>query len=161
MSTLTRLTIVATLCGVAGCTLPPQSTPEPKQFGYTRSGVSGPTVFRGLVQPMNGGAVRGNVVITPTQGGSTSVATLALAGPSGTYSWHIRYGPCASTDGALLGGRADYTTFQVGPEGSGRATATIQSVPSGGNFHVVIHASDDPTADGNVVGCGELLNTGV
>lgn len=161
MSTFSRLTMVATLCGVAACNAPPQTTPKPQQFGYTRSGAIGPTILRGLIQPVNGGAVRGNVMITPTQGGNTSVATLALAGPSGTYSWHIRFGPCTSTGGELLGGRADYMTFQVGPEGSGRATATIQSVPSGGNFHVVIHASDDPRADGNVVGCGELLNTGV
>jgi hypothetical protein len=161
MSALSRLTSVATLCAVAGCTAPPQSAPEPQQFGYAHAGVSGPTIYRGLIQPTNGGAVKGNLVLMPQQSGGGSTATLSVAGPAGTYSWHILYGACATTGGSLLGSQSDYRTFQVGPQGNGGTSTTITSVPSGGNFHVVVQATDDPLAAGNIVGCGEVLNTGV
>jgi hypothetical protein len=161
MSRLYRFAIVATLCGVAGCNAPPQTTPEPKEFGYKREGSIGPTVYRGLIEPANGGAVRGSVEITPDQGGSTSTATIDVVGPPTTYTWHVDYGSCLTADAALLGSKGDYTTFQVVPSGNGHATATLRSVPSGGNFHVVVQASDNKADQGHVVGCGEVLDTGV
>jgi hypothetical protein len=164
MCTPVRLAIVAALCGLASHPIQSQAAPAPQEFGYRRSGSISPTVFRGLIQPMSGSTVRGIAVIVPRENGSGFSATVELVGATpGTYSWDIHVGTCATKGGALLGSKSEYSTLQVGPEGSGRTTVAIGSVPppSGGNFHVVIHATSDPKNEGNIVGCGELLNTGI
>ncbi len=114
--------------------------------------------FRAVLQPQGGGTVTGAASIAPGQQMGTTVVTLDITGgtPGATYAWHIHEGACGS-QGGILGDPSQYQPVQIGQDGRGRATSTVNvPPPSGGSYHVNVHAPDMQS----LVACGNLEEAG-
>lgn len=165
MLSLSRSAMVTALCccvaGFVQAQTPTIPTTE-SGGGPERTVALNGRVFRALIQPMNNSTVTGTVAMVPGQEMGTTTITVALVGANpGTYYWHIHVGPC-NEPGALLGERSQYRPIKVSDTGRGKIQETISlPPPSGGNYHIIVHETNSPTAEGHIVACGELLETGV
>lgn len=122
------------------------------------------------LKPVEGSTISGSATVntgTPPTADTTKPAAAPfkadvsiMGGKEGdTHPWHVHTGTCGTPDAPIVGAANEYAAIKVGPNGEGKAMATVNQVLAGnGQYLVNIHKSAD---DLTVVSCGELKMTGM
>ena len=97
-------------------------------------------------------SVKGTTHAAYADGRTSVTVKLENASPGASYMWDVREGKCGA-NGAVVGDHSSYTNLNVGNDGKGGATVTLNArLDEAKNYAVSVYASDMTT----VIACGDL-----
>ena len=116
------------------------------------------TLWEGNLTPVPPSQVSGQVAAV-TQFGRTEVSIqIRFADPGSTHNWRVESGNCQA-DGTIQGGLAVYPPLTAGEGGSNSQTAILSSQFKSGSQLAVKVFNSVEGGSGEMVSCGELVET--
>lgn len=154
--------LAATALALTACARSPRAVPENQgpagpRFTATLSTPAYDTVTSSAaLRAIMATPITGTATVTPAGDGNAFAASISIAGaqPGTVYPWYVHIGDCSNQRG-VVGELQMYPPITAGPDGTGKATATIPfPLPRNAAWSVSVFPSQ--TQLETVIACGNL-----